>query len=96
MAPSYVTRNPPTPPKAAEFPLGCLRVLSEDAIPIVAKLKEFKCGPGWWRFIAQMYVANKLWAAARVILKCEKEPLVEDEVIDISVSFALFTDLIEG
>ncbi|CAE6424345.1 unnamed protein product [Rhizoctonia solani] len=84
MAPSYVTRNPPTPPKAAEFPLGCLRVLSEDAIPIVAKLKEFKCGPGWWRFIAQMYVANKLWAAARVILKCEKEPLVEDEVIDIS------------
>ncbi|KAF8680251.1 hypothetical protein RHS04_04101 [Rhizoctonia solani] len=83
MVPSYVTKNYPTPPKVAEFPLSCLRVLSEDATPIVSKLKEFKCGPGWWRFVAQMYVANKLWAAARMVLKCEKEP-VEEDVIDIS------------
>ncbi|CAE6419983.1 unnamed protein product [Rhizoctonia solani] len=83
MVPSYVIKNPPTPPKVAEFPLGCLRVLSEDATLIVSKLKEFECGPGWWRFVAQMYVANKLWAAARMVLKCEKEP-VEEDVIDIS------------
>ncbi|KAG8689603.1 hypothetical protein FRC11_001705 [Ceratobasidium sp. 423] len=82
MAPSYVIKNPPTPPKAAGFPLTCLRVLGEDSSEVVAKLKEFKCGPGWWRFVAQMYVANKLWAAARMVLKCEKEP--DDDVIDIS------------
>ncbi|CUA73807.1 CAP-Gly domain-containing linker protein 1 [Rhizoctonia solani] len=82
MAPSYVIKNPPPPPKAAAFPLVCLRVLNEDASDVVGKLREFKCGPGWWRFVAQMYVANKLWAAARMVLKCEKEP--EDEVIDIS------------
>ncbi|CAE6470129.1 unnamed protein product [Rhizoctonia solani] len=82
MAPSYVIKNSPTPPKAAGFPLTCLRVLGEDSSDVVAKLKEFKCGPGWWRFVAQMYVANKLWAAARMVLKCEKEP--DEDVIDIS------------
>ncbi|KAJ1310972.1 hypothetical protein OPQ81_009483 [Rhizoctonia solani] len=82
MVPSYVIKNPPEPPKAAGFPLSCLRVLGEDSSDVVSKLKEFKCGPGWWRFVAQMYVANKLWAAARMVLKCEKEP--EDDVIDIS------------
>ncbi|KAL5640854.1 hypothetical protein ACGC1H_001370 [Rhizoctonia solani] len=82
MVPSYVIKNPPAPPKAAAFPLMCLRVLNEDASDVVGKLKEFKCGPGWWRFVAQMYVANKLWAAARMVLKCEKEP--DDDVIDIS------------
>ncbi|KEP55191.1 hypothetical protein V565_008400 [Rhizoctonia solani 123E] len=82
MVPSYVIKNPPAPSKAAAFPLLCLRVLNEDASDVVGKLKEFKCGPGWWRFVAQMYVANKLWAAARMVLKCEKEP--DDDVIDIS------------
>ncbi|CAE6425154.1 unnamed protein product [Rhizoctonia solani] len=82
MAPSYVIKGPPSPPKAAGFPLSCLRMLNEDASEVVGKLKEFKCGPGWWRFVAQMYVANKLWAAARMVLKCEKEP--DDDVIDIS------------
>ncbi|KDN37757.1 hypothetical protein RSAG8_09912, partial [Rhizoctonia solani AG-8 WAC10335] len=54
MAPSYMIKNPPTPSKAAAFPLVCLRVLKEDASDVVGKLKEFKCGPGWWRFVAQM------------------------------------------
>ncbi|CAE6476285.1 unnamed protein product [Rhizoctonia solani] len=82
VAPSYVIKSPPSPPKAAGFPLSCLKMLNEDASDVIGKLKEFKCGPGWWRFVAQMYVANKLWAAARMVLKCEKEP--NDDVIYIS------------
>ncbi|KAH7338810.1 hypothetical protein B0J17DRAFT_391841 [Rhizoctonia solani] len=54
MVPSYVIKSSPPPPKAAGFPLSCLRMLNEDASDVVGKLKEFKCGPGWWRFVAQM------------------------------------------
>jgi hypothetical protein len=38
-------------------------------------LKEHQCGPSWWRFVAQMYVANKMWAPAQFILGQSMKPV---------------------
>ncbi|KAG9107053.1 hypothetical protein FRC07_008702, partial [Ceratobasidium sp. 392] len=69
MTPSYVIKNPPSPPPpSAMFPLSCLLPLTENCGAVVQMLREHKCAPSWWRFVAQMYVANKMWTAAQFIL----------------------------
>ncbi|KAG9101384.1 hypothetical protein FRC06_003080 [Ceratobasidium sp. 370] len=69
MQPSYVIKNPPNPPPpSAMFPLSCLTPLTENCAVVVQMLREHQCVPSWWRFVAQMYVANKMWTAAQFIL----------------------------
>lgn len=68
MVPSYVIKNPPPAPPSAAFPLACLNPLTENCGLVVQMLREHKCAPSWWRFVAQMYVANKMWTPAQFIL----------------------------
>lgn len=68
MVPSYVIKNPPPPPPSASFPLACLTPLTENCGLVVQMLREHKCALSWWRFVAQMYVANKMWTPAQFIL----------------------------
>ncbi|QRW04840.1 CAP-Gly domain protein [Ceratobasidium sp. AG-Ba] len=68
LQPSYVTKDRPEPPPSASFPLNVLTPLNENYALVVEMLRQYKCAPSWWRFVAQMYVSNKMWTAAQHIL----------------------------
>ncbi|QRV90744.1 CAP-Gly domain protein [Ceratobasidium sp. AG-Ba] len=68
LQPSYITKDRPEPPPSASFPLNVLTPLNENYGLVVEMLRQYKCAPSWWRFVAQMYVSNKMWTAAQHIL----------------------------